>query len=94
MSTPKDRHPLYSLSIPLITFGLVAQAAGWLLRWSFPNAGAALAVLATVMLIVGLAYRAKDKGRSFGWGVSGLFSIAGVIVVAMLTNRANRTAHN
>ena len=94
MTTPKDRHPLYSLSVPLITIGLVAQAAGWLLRWSFPSAGAVIALLATLMLIVGLAYRAKDKGRSFAWGVCGLFSAAGVIVVAALANRANRTAHN
>jgi hypothetical protein len=93
-AVPKDRHPLYSLSLPLITVGLVAQGAGWLLRWSFPAVGGLISLLATVMVIVGLSYRAMDKGRSPAWGLCGLLSILGVIVVAMLSNLANRTAHN
>ncbi len=93
-AVPHDRHPLYSLSLPLITLGLVAQAGGWLLRWSFPTAGALVSAVATVMLIVGLAYRAMDKGRSPVWGLCGLFSVIGVIIVGVLTNRTNRTAHN
>ena len=91
---PHDRHPLYSLSLPLITIGLVAQGVGWLLRWSFPAVGIVLFALATLMVIVGLAYRAKDKGRSFAWGLCGVLSILGVAIVAMLANRSNRTAHN
>jgi hypothetical protein len=91
---PEDRHPFYSASLPLISVALVAQGAGWLLRWSFPAVGSVIAVLATLVLIVGLAFRAKDKGRSLAWGLCGLLSLVGVIIVAMLSNRANRTAHN
>ena len=89
-----DRHPLYSASLPLIATGLVAQGAGGLLRWSFPVVGALLFMLATLLVMVGLTYRAKDKGRSAAWGLCGLLSIVGVIIVATLANRANRTAHN
>ncbi len=89
-----DRHPLYSASLPLMATGLVAQGAGCLLRWSFPGVGGLVSLVGTLLLIVGLAYRAKDKGRSGAWGLCGVFSIVGVIIVAMLGNRANRTAHN
>ncbi len=89
-----DRHPLYSLSLPLVIFGLVAQGAGALLRWSFPAIGGVISFVGTLLLMVGLAYRAKDKGRSLGWGLVGLLSVLGVIIVYALANRANRTAHN
>ena len=89
-----DRHPLYSLSLPFITFGVVAQGAGWLLRWSFPVLGGLISLAGTVMLIVGLAYRARDKGRASAWGLCGVLSIVGVFIVFALANRANRTAHN
>lgn len=89
-----DRHPFYSLAFPFITIGLVAQGAGFVLRWSFPTVGALISLVGTLMLIVGLTYRAKDKGRAAAWGLCGLLSVVGVIIVYQLANRANRTAHN
>jgi hypothetical protein len=56
--------------------------------------GSLISLVGTLLLMVGLAYRTKDKGRSAAWGLCGLLSIVGVIIVAMLANRANRTAHN
>lgn len=89
-----ERHPLYNLSLPLLTFGLLAQGSGWLGRWSFPVAGAILSVVGTVLVVPGIALRAKDKGHSALWGVLGLLSFVGVIIVSLLPNRANRTLHN
>lgn len=89
-----ERHPLYQLSLPLLTFGLLAQGSGWLGRWSFPVAGGILSVAGTVMVVVGIAFRAKDKGHSALWGVLGFLSFVGVIIVSLLPNRANRTLHN
>ena len=94
MKPPTDRHPLYSASVPLITSGLVAQATGFLLQWSYPAVGGLISLVGTLMLMVGLTYRAKDKGRSGAWGLSGLLSVVGVLIVGVLTNHANRTAHN
>jgi hypothetical protein len=90
----EDRHKMYALSFPLLTFGLLAQGSGWLGRWSFPAAGAVLSVVGTVLVIVGVAFRALDKGRSPAWGILGLLSFVGVIVVAALPNRNTRTLHN
>lgn len=89
-----ERHPLYNLSLPLLTFGILAQWSGWLGRWSFPVAGAILSVVGTGMVIVGLAFRAKDKGHSGLWGILGFLSFLGVIIVSLLPNRAQRTLHN
>lgn len=90
----QDRHAMYALSFPLLTFGLLAQGSGWLGRWSFPAAGAVLSVVGTVMVIVGIAFLALDKGRSAAWGILGLTSFVGVIIVAALPSRKNRTLHN
>ncbi len=90
----EDRHQMYALSLPLLTFGLLAQGSGWLGRWSFPVPGAILSFVGTAMVIVGIAFRALDKGRSPAWGILGLFSFVGVIVVAALPNRNKRTLHN
>ncbi|MEO6572291.1 MAG: hypothetical protein ABIP89_00535 [Polyangiaceae bacterium] len=90
----QDRHPMYALSLPLLTFGLLAQGSGWLGRWSFPRAGAVLSVVGTLMVIVGIAFRAKDKGHSGAWGILGLLSFVGVIAVSLLPNRHQRTLHN
>ena len=43
-----------------------------------------LVVVGTAMLIAGLAYYAKGKGRTPAWGLMGLFSILGLIVLALL----------
>ncbi len=89
-----DRHPLYALSLPLVSIGVVAQLAGYLVHWMYPTASVVIAVAATVAVVVGLAYRAMDKGRSAAWGLAGVLSVVGLAVVSSLTNHRNRTVHN
>jgi hypothetical protein len=43
----------------------------------------------TVLLIAGLAFYAKAKGRSPAWGFMGLLSIIGLIVLACLKDRSS-----
>ena len=43
-----------------------------------------LGVVGTAMLIAGLAYYAKGKGRNPAWGLMGLLSILGLIVLCLL----------
>jgi len=89
-----DRHPLYALSLPLVSIGFVAQLAAYLAHWMYPTGSIAMACVATVAVVVGLAYRAMDKGRAAAWGLTGVLSIVGLAIVASLTNHRNRTVHN
>jgi hypothetical protein len=41
-------------------------------------------IVGTVLLMIGLAYYAKAKGRSAAWCLMGLLSIIGLIVLACL----------
>ncbi len=41
----------------------------------------------TALLIVGLGYYAKSKGRDPGWGLVGLFSIIGLLVLICLKDQ-------
>jgi hypothetical protein len=43
-----------------------------------------VALAGTVLLIAGLSFYAKAKGRSPAWGLMGLLSIIGLIVLACL----------
>lgn len=44
--------------------------------------------LGTVLLVVGLAYYAKAKGRSAAWCLMGFLSLIGLFVLACLKDRA------
>ncbi len=50
-----------------------------------------LVLLGTVLLIIGLVYYAKAKGRHPAWGIMGLLSIIGLIVLALLKDRSTAT---
>jgi hypothetical protein len=45
-------------------------------------------LLGTVLLVVGLAYYAKAKGRSAAWCLMGFLSIIGLIVLVCLKDRS------
>lgn len=79
-----------NLSLALGVPGLIMQIAGNLMRSNPENAstGLAVAVIGSVLLIVGLALYAMAKGRSPAWGLMGLLSIIGLIVLAMLQDYA------
>jgi hypothetical protein len=42
----------------------------------------------TVLLVIGLSYYAKAKGRSSAWCLMGLLSIIGLLVLALLKDRS------
>ena len=49
--------------------------------------GLALFLGCTVSLLIGLAYYAKAKGHSPWWGLFGLLSCIGILVLALLPDR-------
>lgn len=49
--------------------------------------GLGLALVGTVLLIIGLGLYAKSKGHHGAWGLMGLLSIIGLIVLACLPDR-------
>ena len=64
--------------------GLIVQVGGQM-------AGEpAVAVLGTVLLIVGLAYYAKAKGYHPAWGLLGFLSIIEWIVLGLMKDRAKQ----
>lgn len=78
--------------------GFLAEIAGVALqdsvRWapgsvdsSRAGLGALLVAVGTVMLIVGLCYYAKAKGRNAAWGLLGILSLIGVVVLAVMPDR-------
>lgn len=69
--------------------GLALQVAGVVVgnnsdTFVVVAAGAATALLGTLLLTVGLCYYSKAKGRHPAWGVVGLMSFAGLLVLAIL----------
>ncbi|RPJ30974.1 MAG: hypothetical protein EHM35_12395 [Planctomycetaceae bacterium] len=71
--------------------GIVMQIAGNFQRgpdglMTLPGAG--LVLLGTVLLMIGLAYYAKAKGRSPAWCLMALLSIIGLLVLAWLKDRS------
>jgi hypothetical protein len=53
--------------------------------WMLGSRGIMLA--GTVLLIIGLAFYARAKGHSGSWGLMGLLSFIGLIVLACLPDR-------
>ena len=79
-----------NISLLLGVPGLILQIAGNVMRTNPENEtiGAIALLSGTVLLIGGLAMYAKAKGRSPAWGLMGFLSIIGLIVLAMLQDRA------
>lgn len=50
----------------------------------YPPGAGAMTLVGSIMLLVGLALYAQAKGRSRWWGLMGLFSIFGIIALALL----------
>lgn len=63
--------------------GLLVQLAGFMTEQPF------LKVVGTLLLLVGLAYYAKAKGRNPAWCLMALLSIVGLLVLAILKDLAN-----
>lgn len=71
--------------------GIVLQFVGWLMQGDTIPGGSPLGlvvqVVGTVLLIVGLSFYARAKGHHPAWGLMGLLSIIGLIVLAVLPDR-------
>jgi hypothetical protein len=50
--------------------------------------GEAAMFIGTVLLITGLCYYAKAKGHSPVWGLAGLLSCLGLLILALLKDKA------
>lgn len=73
--------------------GLLIQTLASIHHWP-PNqqvVGTTLVLLGTGLLIVGLSYYAKARGHHLAWGVLGLVSIIGAIILGLMLDNAKVT---
>jgi hypothetical protein len=79
-----------NISLAMGVPGLVIQIAGNIMRQqpSHEAIGSLVLLLGSGLLIAGLAYYAVAKGRNPAWGLVGLLSILGIIVLACLKDLA------
>jgi glycerol uptake facilitator-like aquaporin len=80
-----------NISLALGVPGLILQIAGNVMMRSGPDkegVGLLVGIIGTALLMGGLMMYARAKGRSPAWGLMGLLSIIGLIVLAMLEDRA------
>lgn len=70
--------------------GLILQIAGRLMMNPTESGGlgALVALLGTVLLLVGFAFYAKAKGRHPAWCLMAFLSIIGLIVLALLKDKS------
>jgi hypothetical protein len=67
--------------------GLILQIVGQAMTDSIGPLGKPVVVLGTGLLMFGLAYYAKAKGRHPAWCLMGFLSLLGLIVLACLEDR-------
>lgn len=56
-------------------------------NWAMALGGLAVALVGTALLIYGLALYAQAKGQSGWWGLMGLLSCIGLLVLALLPDK-------
>ena len=82
-----------SISLATGIPGLVLQIAGnVMIRGQGESAGMPVALIGTVLLMVGLAYYAKAKGRNPAWCLMAFLSLIGLIVLACLKDRSGESS--
>ena len=72
--------------------GVIVQTVGWIIAKGAQTApfalfGSLVFFGGTGLLLVGLVYYARAKGRSGWWGLVGLLSCVGILVLAFLPDR-------
>jgi RsiW-degrading membrane proteinase PrsW (M82 family) len=79
-----------NISLALGAPGIILQIVGQILRESpqYQDVGRLLLVLGTGLLLVGLAFYAKAKGRHPAWRLMAFLSLIGLIVLASLKDHA------
>ena len=72
--------------------GIILQIAGQLMRDStggITSLGSVISLAGTALLITGLVFYAKAKGRHPAWCLMGLLSIIGIIILALLKDKSS-----
>jgi len=79
-----------NISLALGAPGIILQIVGQVTRVSPEHLGLArvLLIVGTGLLLIGLAYYAKAKGRHPAWCLMAFLSLIGLIVLASLKDRA------
>lgn len=75
--------------------GLVLQALGSMMARSAdpevdPGVGLLLQLGGAVLLIIGLGFYARMKGRSGAWGLLGFLSCLGILILALIGRRCRK----
>lgn len=70
----EDNRKSLAFGVPGLVLQLGGKAEGYPL----------ITLVGSILLLVGLAYYAKGKGRHPAWGLFGLLSIIGVIILACM----------
>lgn len=83
-----------NISLAIGAPGLLLQSFAASYTWppSLVLTGNLLLLAGTALLLAGLAFYAKAKGRHPAWGLFGLLSIVGVIVLGILPDRSAQSA--
>jgi hypothetical protein len=80
------------LSLLIGVPGIILQFVGLYLKISQHSpAGQPVAIVATILLAIGLAFYAKAIGRNPVWGFLGLLSIIGLLILASLKDLTIQT---
>jgi hypothetical protein len=82
-----------NISLALGVPGLILQIVGNVMAQSNPETaigalGFLVVLLGTALLIAGLSYYAIAKGHSGWWGLCGFLSCLGLLILALLKDRA------
>jgi uncharacterized membrane protein len=82
-----------NLSFVFAIPGLILQGVGRYLQMSQPEPtlGLLVAIVGTVLLLVGFAYYAMAKGRNPAWCLMAFLSCIGLIVLACLKDKSGTT---
>lgn len=70
-----------------ITVWLILQLAGLLARSYLGDVGVFISLVGGVCLIIGCCYYSKAKGHHTAWGLLGLLSLIGLIILVCFTDK-------
>lgn len=70
-----------------ITVWLILQLAGLLARSYLGDVGVFISLVGGACLIIGCCYYSKAKGHHAAWGLLGLLSLIGLIILVCFTDK-------
>ena len=75
--------------------GIILQIAGNFFRTGegeITSLGALLVLIGTALLLVGLVFYAKAKGRHPAWSLFAFLSLIGLLILALLKDKSNTSS--